>query len=129
MSDVQPNFEREFQNAQTGKGANPLNLDDAELFLDFVAKRGWAFQSMEASEIKDGREIPNLRSAILGLTNAERQASSAADLYEIAKSILADARSQGREFVFQIWIDRPESILRKPTNGDMAVIAAGHLKR
>ncbi|KPP82396.1 MAG: hypothetical protein HLUCCA04_06550 [Oceanicaulis sp. HLUCCA04] len=106
-----PDFEAEFENAQLGRGSAPMSLEDAELFLDFVSDRGWAFQSMEASEINGQREIPDFRFVILGLSRAEKEASSPEDLHLIAKSTLTAAKSTGGEYIFQIWIDKPDRIL------------------
>ena len=105
-------FEKDIEQALTGKGTRQLSLGEALSFLDFLTERGWAIQSMEAFEVKDGKSYPDFRYAILGLTKAELSPKSAKDLYNIAKNTFTKANNDTGKIEFIVWIDRPENILK-----------------
>ena len=106
-------IDQDFQDAQLGRGTRQLTISETIALLDYCAAIGWAFQTMEASECINEREYPRVDLSILGLTQVEKASASFDDLIQIARDRLAKAQAEANTFVFQVWIDLPDSIIAK----------------
>jgi hypothetical protein len=104
-------LEQDFQSAQTGGGTRLLTHEQATTLLDHCERQGFTFQTMETFECVDGYERPRVDLSILGLTNAERVATSLSDFRQIARDRLAQAQAEPNPFLFQVWIDLPDTIV------------------
>jgi hypothetical protein len=104
----------DFEAAHFGHGTRCMPLADARRLLEYCKARQCAFQTTEAFEVFDGREILTLEYSILGLSDVERSASSAADLHEIGRRSLDKAAAQPNPYIFKIWVDTIDNILFAP---------------
>lgn len=104
----------DFEDAHYGRGTRYMSLEDARRLLAHCIARQYTFQTIEAFEVRDGWEVPMIEFGLFGRSAAEKSASSAHDLHEIARLCLDDAAAQPNPFLFKIWVDTVESILAKP---------------
>jgi len=113
MPSVLSQVEQDFHDAQFGRGTRLLTHEEAIQLLEHCERLGWAFQTMESFECFDGLEQLRVDLSILGLQHDERMATSFDELTQIAKQCLLLAQDEPHPFLFQVWVDKAESILSK----------------
>ena len=106
-------FSYQFEISQTGSGSDLMDADTALKFLEYVSNKRHVFQSMEAFKLDNERLIPNFDYAILGLRSDEKTASTHSQYIDIAKYVLNAALKDSNSYVFKIWVENIDSILRK----------------
>ena len=99
-------MQADFEAAKTGSGTRGLSPQEALSLLEYCFQRGWFFQSVEAFEVKDEREILDLRYSLLGLCLEERSASNLGEHKIVAESKIKRSIATRNDFIFQIWIDK-----------------------
>jgi hypothetical protein len=109
MNELHQMVEEDFEAAKTGSGSRNLAPEEALELLDYCARRNWAFQSVEAFVVDQGRERLDLGKSLIGL-EAQEESASFLDTYEIAQKKIMSALESSRHYIFKVWITPGEDL-------------------
>ncbi|MCF3934925.1 hypothetical protein L1787_16090 [Acuticoccus sp. M5D2P5] len=101
-----PTLKEIFDGALTPRGSPPASPIELSTSLDYIRKNGYYIHSAEAFILKNGREIPDLTYAILGLDgemNIEAH-NNIEKSFDLARYKINLANESGEDVRFVIWL-------------------------